>query len=100
MRTRTPKGDPMAPACATRLCQFSIAIALCVTAFAAAAAAPAEAGTYDVLACDAAPGGANNSWAGSATLGMVASTACPTQRQEVRGIAAASAINTGSLPLF
>ena len=25
-------------------------------------AAPAQAGSYDVLACDAAPSGANNSW--------------------------------------
>ncbi|TMM11950.1 MAG: hypothetical protein E6G00_04300, partial [Actinobacteria bacterium] len=62
--------------------------------------APARAGTYEVPACDAAPGGANNSWTRSATLGMATSTACPTQRQEVRGIIAASGLNAGNVPLF
>src|SRR5437764_6503702 len=100
MRIRTPKGDSMAPARAHLFCRFSIAIALCLAGVGSAGVVPAAARTYEVTACDAAPNGANNSWFGTSTLGMVTSTACPSQRQEVRGIKAASAVNAGSLPLF
>ena len=90
----------MAPARANLLCRFSMALAVCAAGLGAWAVAPARAGTYEVPACDAAPGGANNSWTRSATLGMATSTACPTQRQEVRGIIAASGLNAGNVPLF
>ena len=67
----------MAPARANLLCRFSMALAVCAGGLGAWAVAPARAGTYEVPACDAAPGGANNSWTRSATLGMATSTACP-----------------------
>src|SRR5687768_10988693 len=42
------------------------------------APAPAVAGTFEVFACDAAPGFANNSWRSEITHGgMTAFTACP-----------------------
>lgn len=49
---------------------------------------PSEAGarTYPVVACDAAPGGANNSWKARADRGMVAATACPTRGDADRGL--------------
>lgn len=51
-----------------------------------ALASDASAGTYPVVACDAAPGGANNSWKGAAGAGMVATTACPTRGDANRGL--------------
>lgn len=90
----------MAPARARLFCRFWIAIALCVAGGAGAAVSPAHAGTYEVMACDAAPGGVNNSWFATKTLGMTAFSDCPTERQSTRGITAASALNAGSIPLF
>lgn len=90
----------MAPARARLFCRFSIAIALCVAGGGAGPASPADAGTYEVTACDAAPGGVNNSWFATKTLGMTAFSQCPTERQATRGITAASALNAGSVPLF
>ncbi|RKQ90493.1 hypothetical protein C8N24_0298 [Solirubrobacter pauli] len=57
-----------------------ISISTLAAAIAAAIAVPAaQAGTYDVLACDAAPGAANNSWTfetNSSTY-VASSAACP-----------------------
>src|SRR4051812_31716883 len=43
-----------------------------------AAPAVAHAGTYDVVACDAAPGGASGSWTGTASALMTTNATCPT----------------------
>ena len=60
-------------------------ISLLGLAIAGLAIAPgaARAGTYDVVACDAAPGGANNSWTASASPAMTAGTACPTAQARI-----------------
>ncbi len=52
-------------------------------------AAPAEAGTFDVLACDAAPGFVNNSWRSDVTHGgTVAFQACPSGDNGMLGLGA------------
>ncbi|MBV9212294.1 MAG: hypothetical protein JOZ25_01475 [Actinobacteria bacterium] len=53
-----------------------------------------------MTACDAAPGGVNNSWFGSASASMIASVVCPTQRQQTAGIRAAVGRSTSPLPMF
>ena len=55
-----------------------VVLAAFLTALGSAVAQPALAGTFDVSACDAAPGFVNNSWAPEATNpAMVTSSACP-----------------------
>ncbi len=50
-------------------------------------ATPAGAGTFEVLACDAAPGFANNSWRPDVNHGgMVAFTACPSGDNRMLGL--------------
>ena len=64
---------------------------LVVSAFVAALvlASPARAGTFDVLACDAAPGFVNNSWRSETNHGgMVAFSACPSGGDAMRGLGA------------
>jgi hypothetical protein len=52
-------------------------------------AASARAGTFDVVACDAAPGFANNAWDPQVTHGgMVAFSACPSGDDAMRGLGA------------
>ncbi len=54
-----------------------------------AVAHPSRAGTFDVLACDAAPGFVNNSWVPEANHGrMVAFTACPSGDEIMKGLGA------------
>src|ERR671915_2517650 len=49
----------------------------------------AGAGTYEVVACDAAPGFANNSWEPQSTHGgTVAFSACPSGDDPMRGLGA------------
>jgi len=60
---------------------------LIATALAIATASTASAGSFEVVACDAAPGGANNSWITSTTSGRVAAyTQCPAGIGDSRGI--------------
>ena len=66
----------------------------------AAAPGAARAGTYDVVACDAAPGGANNSWTASASPAMTAGTACPTAQAPARGMWATAKVNAGTAAGF
>jgi hypothetical protein len=56
----------------------------------------ARAGSYEVLACNAAPGGANNSWETSVNAGTVAAyTACPAGGEGGGGIVTRSAVQQG-----
>lgn len=59
---------------------------LCIALF---CPATARAGTFDVVACDAAPGFVNNSWDAQVTHGgMVAFNACPSSDDAMRGLGA------------
>lgn len=60
----------------------------------------ARAGTYEVVACDAAPQGQQRSWVGVHSQGMSTGTNCPTNRVDERGIWAAAAVNVGTVPAF
>ncbi|HKP90707.1 MAG TPA: hypothetical protein VJT75_12135, partial [Thermoleophilaceae bacterium] len=61
----------------------------------------ARAGTYDVVACDAAPRGANNSWVGTAsTPRMAVPNACPTNRDPLDGIGAMARVEVGPAATF
>src|SRR5438270_3174927 len=79
---------------------MSIAIALCLCAASLAIAGRARAGTYEVVACDAAPGGVNNSWTGSASPTMAARETCPTRHQASGGMRVTNRVNAGTAPLF
>ena len=66
---------------------------LVVVAAALATAPAALAGSYDVVACDAAPGGANNSWVGNANNPQLTVYAqCPSGGNQARGIVARNAV--------
>ena len=79
----------------------SIAVlAASVAALGVAPGGAARAGTYDVVACDAAPRGANNSWVGSAPARMAATTACPTNRDPLDGIGAMAKVEVGLANTF
>src|SRR5256885_2659376 len=79
---------------------MSIAIVLCLCAASLAIADRARAGTYEVVACDAAPGGVNNSWAGTASPSMAAGQTCPTRHQDSGGMRVTNRVNAGTAPLF
>ena len=76
-----------------------LALGLAICGLAAAPGA-ARAGTYDVVACDAAPGGANNSWTAGASPAMTAGTACPTAQAPARGMWATAKVNAGTAAGF
>jgi hypothetical protein len=77
------------------------ALVIAVVAGGALAAAPARAGTYDVVACDAAPHGANGSWVGTSTSSaLTAPTTCPTNRAPENGMAARAKVDAGLAPTF
>jgi hypothetical protein len=69
-------------------------------ACALAVAPAARAGTYAVVACDAAPHGANNSWIGSASPRMAAESACPTGLLPRNGIRATAKVDAGPAAVF
>lgn len=75
------------------------ALALAAPALAAVALFPAgaAAGTYDVVACDAAPGGVNAAWTAHDDAGTVAATSCPTAGDERRGLAVRNLLNEGTV---
>ncbi|HEX8744273.1 MAG TPA: Ig-like domain repeat protein [Thermoleophilaceae bacterium] len=60
----------------------------------------ASGGTYDVLACDVAPGGARGSWTAKADAKMLTGEHCPTAGGEAAGLFAGSGVNVGTIPLF
>ncbi len=67
---------------------------LIATAIAIATASTASAGSFEVVACDAAPGGANNSWITSTTSGRVAAyTQCPAGIGDSRGIVTRNSVD-------
>ena len=81
----------------TAACRFSILVAI---AFLAWPAADARAGTYDVVTCDHAPGGANNSWFAQPGDKMWTGQHCPTAGGEAAGLFAGSGVNVGTIPTF
>lgn len=72
------------------LCTAAVVVKLLVPA-------PAHAGTYDVVACDAAPGGVNNSWAPSTSGGtrMRAMASCPSTSSPATGLVASNRPGAG-----
>lgn len=81
-------------------CRFSIASTIALLSVLALAPSGARAGTYDVVACDAAANGGWSSWSGTASPGMSWGAACPTQRSETRGLWMRNSINTGTVAPF
>lgn len=62
------------------------------------APSPAIAGTYRVVACDAAPSAANNAWRGDADRGMLAYSDCPSRRRATRGLVVRNRVAAGTVP--
>lgn len=58
----------------------------------------AAAGSYRVLACDAAPGGTAGAWKARADRGMVTATTCPARGAARRGLAVRNRPNAGWVP--
>jgi hypothetical protein len=81
----------------TAACRFSILFAL---ALLGAWAPAASAGTYDVLACDSAPGGAYSSWVPQPGEKMWTGEHCPTAGREAGGLFAGSGVNVGTIAPF
>ena len=78
-----------------RISISSLAAALAL----AATAVPAQAGTYDVLACDAAPGAVNHSWTYETndSTHIASSTTCPASG-DFSGLLADDKLNTAGVP--
>jgi hypothetical protein len=73
-------------------------VAAAVVVVALAVAAPAHAGTYDVIACDGAPGSANNSWSAYTSSSRMRSlVACPSNGAPERGIWVSNIPGAGQL---
>lgn len=79
----------------TLACRFSLFVIASL-----ALAVPAQAGTYDVLTCDVAPEGVNNSWSPVATNGMSTGQHCPSAGRDAGGLFAGNAVNVGTIPAF
>ncbi|MEA2389627.1 MAG: large repetitive protein, partial [Thermoleophilaceae bacterium] len=79
--------------------RFALAVGAVVLALFLVPAA-ARAGTYDVVACDAAPGGASGSWTGMASALMSTGAKCPTGLAEQNGIRAGARVDAGTAPPF
>jgi hypothetical protein len=62
-----------------------------------AAPATAAAGTYEVVACDVAPGGVNAAWGAHDGPGTVAATSCPTAGDERRGLTIRNLLDEGAV---
>lgn len=60
----------------------------------------ARAGTYDVVACDAAPGGASGSWVGTASALMSTGARCPTGMAAHNGMWAGARVDAGTAGPF
>ena len=83
----------------TAACRFSIALGLLLGCLALSPGA-ARAGTYEVVACDTAPGGAHGSWAPVATEKMGTGQFCPSAGREAGGLWAGNGVNVGTIPAF
>jgi hypothetical protein len=83
----------------TAACRFSIALGLVLAALALSASS-ARAGTYEVVACDTAPGGAHGSWVPRATDKMGTGQHCPSAGREAGGLWAGNGVNVGTIPAF
>lgn len=59
--------------------------------------AAASAGTYGVLACDAAPRSVNNAWREHEDRGMVATASCPSRGHPDRGLTVRNRVNVGTV---
>ncbi|HEX8073358.1 MAG TPA: hypothetical protein VF545_00110, partial [Thermoleophilaceae bacterium] len=80
--------------------RLSMAFLCAVLGALAALPAAADAGTYDVVACDAAPGGGWGAWAGVGSPAMSWGVDCPTQRSVTRGMWVRNSVNTGRVQPF
>ena len=89
----------MAGTARTAARRFSIALALALACL-ALLAAKAPGGTYEVLTCDHAPGGVNQSWTPAASDKMWTGQHCPTAGREAGGLFAGSGVNVGTIPPF
>lgn len=85
---------------ATSSYRFAIALAVVILVALALLPAAARAGTYDVVACDAAPGGGWGSWSGVASPAMSWGVDCPTQRSATRGMWVRNSVNSGRVQPF
>jgi hypothetical protein len=83
----------------TAVCRFSIALVVALGGFAWPPGA-ARAGTFEVVACDAAPAGAYGSWERSASDKMGTAQYCPTAGREAAGLWAGNAHSVGTIPAF
>jgi hypothetical protein len=79
-----------------KLLPISISTLASALALTATMVPAAEAGTYDVLACDAAPGAVNNSWTFETndSTHIAGSTACPSSNDR-SGLLVTDKLNTG-----
>lgn len=78
---------------------ISLGIALAVAVGVSLAAPPrAQAGAYEVLACDFVPGGSNNSWQ-LHTVGMAVINACPSSGIDRRGMVTRSPLGGLTAPM-
>ncbi|MEA2474102.1 MAG: hypothetical protein QOE06_2017, partial [Thermoleophilaceae bacterium] len=93
------KGALMGGLARTAACRFSILITMAITCL-AWGSPDARAGTFDVLACDAAPGGAYSSWTAQPGDKMWAGVNCPTAGREAGGLFAGSGVNVGTIQPF
>lgn len=59
--------------------------------------APASAGTFRVLACDAAPRAVNNAWVEHEDRSMVAGASCPSRGDPRRGLAVRNRVDAGKV---
>ena len=83
----------------TYACRFTIALSIAL-GWLAWASGEARAGTFDVVACDAAPGGAHGSWVPAASDKMATAQFCPSAGREAAGLWAGNALNVGTIPPF
>jgi hypothetical protein len=79
--------------------RFVLAIGVVMLALVLAPAG-ADAGTYDVVACDAAPGGASGSWVGTASALMTTGAKCPTGMAPQNGMWAGARVDAGTAGPF
>ncbi|HEX8054184.1 MAG TPA: hypothetical protein VF517_14425, partial [Thermoleophilaceae bacterium] len=83
----------------TAACRFSIVVGLALAGLVAGPGV-ARAGTYEVVACDTAPGGAHGSWSPRASEKMGTMQWCPSAGREAAGLWAGNGLNVGTIPAF
>ena len=93
---RDPGGDERRIDSRARIARSSVA-PLAALAACLALPAAAQAGTYEVVACDAAPGAANAAWSAHDDPGTLAATSCPTGSDERRGLTVRNLLDEGTV---